>query len=30
MIPRPRPLRMQDTLTATDRLPHWREPGSKG
>jgi len=30
MIPRPRPLRMQDTLTATDRLPHWREPGLKG
>jgi hypothetical protein len=30
MIPRPRPLRMQDTLTATDRLPRWREPGSHG
>jgi hypothetical protein len=30
MIPRPRPLRIQDTLTATDRLPRWREPGSQG
>lgn len=29
MIPRPRPVRMQDTLTATDRMPHWRQPGSQ-
>ena len=29
-IPRPRPLRMQDTLTTTDRLPRWREPSSEG
>jgi hypothetical protein len=26
MLPRPRPQLLQDTLTATDRLPGWREP----
>ncbi len=28
MIPRPRPSRMQDTLTASDRQPPWREPAA--
>lgn len=27
VLPRPRPTRSQDTLTATDRRPTWRKPG---